>query len=83
MGRSAGTGSPIFFVCPAARRTRNWRDPYPPGHDRIVRTGRTKPNNRSGPKGLRSLHTLHEYRCECGHVGWTNHIDIERYPKEP
>jgi hypothetical protein len=26
------------------------------------------------------MHTSHEYRCGCGHVGWSTHIDILRHP---
>ena len=74
MGRSAGTGSPVWFHCGAARRTR-W-------HERqytVTLTGRTRPYK--SPKGScigsRSVFTSYEYRCDsCGHVGWSNHMDL-------
>lgn len=100
MRRSFGTGSPIYFHCPVARRNqifdgwgyrqsgggsvRNFYR-YPPGHDEIVRTGATKPRPRTRTTpaiGTRQMHTSHQYRCECGHVGWTTHQDILRYPIE-
>ena len=81
-----GTGYPVAFVCPVARRNRAlWsgeeKGALPPGHDAIVRTGRTKPVKK-GKGHPRKLWTSHEYRCECGHVGWTNHVQIVRYPVE-
>jgi len=85
MGRSAGTGSPVTFICPVARRNRAlWSGVdagrLPDGHDRVVLTGRTKPSPRQRAVGLRSDSISREYRCECGHVGWSNHVDLRRYP---
>lgn len=80
-----GTGYPISFVCPVARRNRMgaWEGrSYPAGHDRIVRTGRTKPAPGHGHGHPRKLSESHEYRCECGNVGWTSHADVLRYPVE-
>lgn len=74
----AGTGQPVAFVCPVARRNRDTRTwSLPPGHDRIRLTGRTKPNPGSSV-GQRMLTTSSEYRCECGHVGWSAHVDLPR-----
>lgn len=80
-----GTGYPIAFICPVARRNRAlWSGPehgrLPDGHDEIVRTGRTKPTPRTGKGHARKLDTMYEYRCACGHVGWSSHPDIVRYP---
>lgn len=82
MGRSAGTGYPLWFRCPVQRRERVWPHPYPSGHE-TVRTGRTKPNRsrKTGASGGRALRVLHEYRCSCGHVGWTSHVGILNRPK--
>lgn len=76
-----GTGYPISFICPVARRNRAlWSGPdkgrLPEGHDTIVRTGRTKPRRHDGKGHPRALDTYYEYRCECGYVGWTTHKDI-------
>lgn len=66
--RRRGLGSPKDFHCPKCR-------------SRVVkRTGRTRPY---APKdghalGTRGNLVAAEYRCECGHVGWTNHNDIVR-----
>lgn len=83
MGRSAGPGSPIQFLCAAQRRDRwRYRDRdgyvdtrYEPTHD-VVRTGRTKPRQQRGAIGQRNMHTAHEYRCSCGHVGWSTHRGV-------
>lgn len=93
-----GTGQPIEFICPVARRnqyveptarayTRSYRMMlrYPPGHTRIVRTGRVKNAavpGRHAHAGSRMLNESHEYRCECGHVGWSKHRGVLRYPIE-
>lgn len=82
MGRSAGTGSPISFVCPKLRRaalaehrTRVMLDLH-----RVERTGRTQPRAPAGSLGTRNMLTAFEYRCGCGHVGWTTHSDILHRP---
>jgi hypothetical protein len=51
-----------------SRRDRN-------GH-RVELTGRTRPYRPRGVTGVRSVHTSYEYRCSCGYVGWSNHIDL-------
>lgn len=28
------------------------------------------------------LDTAHEYRCECGNVGWSAHVDVLKRPLE-
>lgn len=75
-----GTGYPIWFVCPVARRTRYWPEPYPVGHERIVRTGRTRPMRHNGKGHPRKLWISHEFRCECGYVGWSSSHNIVDYP---
>ncbi len=91
----SGTGYPNSFVCFVARRTQTY-DPelgrtsarlgyrYPKGHDRIVRTGRERPlaTSQRGKGNPRALRYRVEYRCECGHVGWTRLKAILRYPVE-
>ncbi len=77
MSRSAGTGSPVWFVCGAARK--EW--PRPSGWNRehdVTLTGRRRRYKPPRSMGLRSTFTSREYRCSCGHVGWSNHIDLER-----
>lgn len=88
-----GTGIPSTFRCSVARRNQTW-DPrggatsarndyrYPPGHDRIVRTGRTRPET-SGNRPPRKLDRYYEYECECGHVGWSCVSGVERLPLKP
>jgi hypothetical protein len=74
MGLSAGPGSPVFFRCTVARRRRERR-----GHD-VTLTGRVKPYKAGSysAMGTRSTSTAREYRCTCGYVGWSNHVDLER-----
>jgi len=76
MSRSAGTGSPVFFHCWEARRYGHLAER---GH-RVELTGRTRPyrHKRYSTLGTRSMSTSYEYRCECGHVGWSNHADLAR-----
>lgn len=71
--------SPLWLICPVARRTRTLDDlevgTYPEGH-RLVRTGQERPNpsRRIGP---RSSYVERQIRCSCGYIGWTRHIDAE------
>lgn len=75
MGRSAGAGSPVWFRCHACRSTLVYeRD------ETVTLTGRTKPYPQRAHHtlGARSTRTSYEYRCSCGHVGWSNHVDLAR-----
>ena len=85
-GSNAGTGWPISFHCSRCRRTvkgcATWSGRSINHCDhKQVRTGRTRPYT-GGNKGIRGLMTHHEYRCECGHVGWSRHADVTRLPTE-
>ncbi len=71
--------TPHYLNCPVARRNRDFRTGHLPGGHVIRRTGRTKPRTTRRP-GQRTLDTSHEYRCTCGHVGWTTHMDILQRP---
>lgn len=73
-------GRPHAFMCPVKRRGRRKNFTHPLGHD-VVRTGRTKPN-RSRKMGAYGIDESHEYRCSCGHVGWSTHPDIIWLPIE-
>jgi hypothetical protein len=66
-GTNAGTGQPIVFKCSACR---GW--PVD-----VELTGRSKPvkTNKPGPRMTR---TALEYRCACGHVGWSRHKSLAR-----
>jgi hypothetical protein len=82
-GSNAGTGQPLHFFCVKCRKGRGWdgRQSNRRGWN-VVRTGRTKPYN-GGNLGTRGLDTFHEYKCpDCGHVGWSRHVDIARKPLE-
>jgi hypothetical protein len=81
--------TPMWFECPVARRFYSADS----GLQRVVRgthhtarTGRTKPKpHRSDRRntGHRTLGVYHEYRCSCGHVGWSSHVDVARLPLAP
>lgn len=79
MSRSSGAGSPVWFNCAKARGYGTSRNNHT-----WVRTGRTRPYRPSygTALGTRSMLFAHEYRCSCGHVGWTNHVDILHSPIE-
>lgn len=83
-----GTGYPTFFACPQARKiyygtrasrgeavSRTQRERS--AHD-VELTGRTKPTPRNGKGHPRKSWTTFEYKCVCGHVGWSSHKDLER-----
>lgn len=82
-GTNAGTGQPLTFRCSKQRSQVVYPDKYggrfPDGHENIVRTGRAR---LVGYPGVRSLGTAWQYRCECGHVGWSKHVDVLRCPIE-
>lgn len=88
---SQGTGTPVNFVCPVARQNQVFDQTmalkfghragysYPKGHQKIVRTGATRPNT-SRKRGTRVDDREHEFICECGRRGWSRLKDILRYP---
>jgi hypothetical protein len=79
VGRGGGTGQPYWFMCSVRRREREWPGDYPDGHE-VVRTGRVRGNPRDGGYS-RTLHGGSvEYRCSCGHVGWSKHVGVLRTP---
>lgn len=82
MGKSAGPGSPVFFHCAKFRREGyKWRD----SREHVIElTGRSKPYyaGKSHALGQRSSYKTREYRCSCGHVGWSNHVDLARMAGE-
>lgn len=73
MSRSVGAGSPVYFACSRCRSTLVGRMDA-----RYELTGRKRPYRSSTHSSLgeRSTLTRREYRCECGHVGWSNHVDL-------
>ena len=73
MGRGAGTGSPGWFRCHDERR--GLGDPSGKNHT-VKLTGRSKPYHAKRMLGSRSDFVTREYECSCGHVGWSNHIDL-------
>lgn len=81
-GSNNGTGQPLVFRCWAQRRLVRYPNPrsggvFPSGHEDIRRTGRIR-EEQSG--GARMMHEAHEYRCECGHSGWSKHRGVLHYP---
>jgi hypothetical protein len=74
VSRSAGTGSPVAFRCHVERSTLRRG-----GEHRVKLTGRVRPYEPRGPMGSRSTFVAREYECSCGHVGWSNHIDLAHY----
>ncbi len=82
MSRSSGPGSPSWFKC-AASRSVTLDLHKARGHKHVVtRTGRTKPRSKGAAAGVRHGHVMWEYRCSCGHHGWSAHNDIDS-PKYP
>jgi hypothetical protein len=73
MSRSAGTGSPVWFRC-----YRDRMGDYDERGHTVALTGRTRPYRPPRVLGSRSTFVSREYRCSCGFVGWSNHIDLAR-----
>lgn len=74
-GTNGGTGYPITLRCGRCRRHDSWLVGGNRRGYKLTATGRTKPMPH---KGIRQTNRKIEYRCdECGHVGWTQHIDAE------
>jgi hypothetical protein len=49
-------------------------------YHRITLTGRKRRYrpSKGTALGIRSDTVAREYKCSCGHVGWSNHIDLKR-----
>ncbi len=75
-GTNAGTGQPITARCGKCRKSSSfYRDAERRGY-RLEATGRTKKRRHLG--GIRTTNRCIEIKClDCGHVGWTVHIDAE------
>ena len=72
-----GTGYPVYFIC--AKLARRWpRSEVDYRMHEVTVTGRTRPTPRNGKGHPRKSWTTREYRCSCGHVGWSSHVDLER-----
>lgn len=69
---------PIAFTCPVHRRNKS-RTGEAHRHVGVRRTGRTKPSKARKASRM-SLVVSVEFVCPCGHIGWTTHPDILRYP---
>lgn len=77
-GTNAGTGQPIVLKCAKCRRsiTRKLLAAFSRGRN-LEATGRVRLSR--GHRGIRQTNRRIEYRCkDCGHVGWSQHIDAER-----
>lgn len=80
MSRGSGTGYPLTLRCSQDRLTRDWRSGRSVGRHDVERTGRTKPAPSPTKGHPRKADRSYEYRCSCGHVGWTCHVDVLRAP---
>lgn len=79
MSLSYGTGIPITLRCSKCKKYRDWQTEHKKGTN-LEATGRTKERQHCG--ALRMQTTAVEYRClDCGHVGWSQHVDAMRHLK--
>jgi hypothetical protein len=88
-----GTGYPNYFECSKARRIYYGnrasrgedvrRTVAERGQHAVTLTGRTRPTKQDGKGHPRKSWTTREYECSCGHVGWSNHVDLERKEAGP
>ena len=70
-GRGGGEGYPISFKCSQERKGR-------PGPHTCTATGRTRRPPSPGKGHPRKALLALQYRCTCGFVGWSAHIDLAR-----
>jgi len=75
-GTNAGTGYPLTFRCAKCKSKRHKRS------TNYIATGRVRPISKSRYSrhiGSRQTNRMLEYKClTCGHVGWSQHSDMER-----
>lgn len=79
MSWNSGAGSPNVFMCHAQRM--QWHEHRDPDSDHVVTlTGKKRKVYRSiyTRRGPRSSDVSRQYECSCGHIGWSNHMDLER-----
>ena len=78
IGAGGGTGQPLFFRCHALRRSYAHRLGLDARAKHVVTlTGRKKHVGYPNGVGARRVDEWRrEYRCSCGHVGWSTHIDL-------
>lgn len=78
-GTNGGTGEPYWFRCAKGRRWDSLRWGDRPRHV-CTPTGKSRDLTdvlRHGKHGfLRHGRVAYEYRCSCGHVGWSRHKDL-------
>lgn len=74
-GTNAGTGQPLTLRCAKCKRSGRYEWSRSGGTD-LVATGRVKA---VAHRAVRQTNRKIEYKCrDCGHVGWTQHVDAER-----
>lgn len=77
MSRSSGSGHPLTLRCSHCK----WRSYAGMTYKgtNLSATGRHKPVKKWTSGGIRQGALLVEYQCkDCGHVGWSKHIDANR-----
>jgi len=67
--RGKYAGQPISFKCPKCR-SRGWVS--------YELTGKTRKRLSQGMNHHGWGDTSYQYRCGCGHVGWSRHPDVAR-----
>ena len=79
MGRSFGTGYSLTFRCAKCKVGRDWKGHSTAGTN-LEATGFSKPRPKSDRQlGIRTTDRMIQYHCrDCGHYGYTKHIDAER-----
>ena len=71
-GTNGGTGYPVSLRCSKCRKS----GVFAGSGFNLKATGRTWVARK---RGIRQTDRKIQYRCQdCGHVGWTQHVDAER-----
>lgn len=75
----SGTGVPVMHRCAMWRRI-YWRSrtAVDDRQHQVELTGLIRKPKGNGKGHVRKSVLEFEYQCKCGHVGWSNHKDLER-----
>lgn len=75
MSQGKAAGQPVHFFCAACRKKRHIPS-FRVGSVQV--TGRTREQTSAGHNMHNWPNTAYEYRCSCGHVGWSRHPQVKR-----
>lgn len=79
MGDPYGMYQPLAFACTKCRKEPSFFERRGSSYGRRVElTGRSRVQRSKGKNFRRWPDEALEYKCPCGHVGWSRHPDVHR-----